>query len=187
MADVQLSTLGATIKTAYEGQADTNALTDSEKSALINLSSNLASKASLTSPVFTGTVTLPTTQFADSVVTRAELKDIAESYLDAGVKTGTASFDYTAASWQKCVTGGTDISAVVIANPPASGRVGQITLEIHQGTTARTIAWGSAFRFPSGVDSTLTASANAIDIFTLITRDGGTTWYVFEGGKNFLA
>lgn len=31
MADVQLSTLGSVIKTAYEGQANTNAYTDAEK------------------------------------------------------------------------------------------------------------------------------------------------------------
>lgn len=34
MADVQLSTLGSVIKTAYEGQANTNAYTDAEKTKL---------------------------------------------------------------------------------------------------------------------------------------------------------
>jgi len=34
MADVQLSTLGSVIKTAYEGQSDTNAYTDAEQSKL---------------------------------------------------------------------------------------------------------------------------------------------------------
>lgn len=37
MADVQLSTRGSVIKTAYEGQADTNAFTDSEKSKLAGI------------------------------------------------------------------------------------------------------------------------------------------------------
>lgn len=37
MAEVQLSTLGATIKEAYEAQPDTNAFTDAEKTKLENL------------------------------------------------------------------------------------------------------------------------------------------------------
>lgn len=39
MADVQLSTLGSVIKTAYEGEADTNAFTDAEKAKLAFLDS----------------------------------------------------------------------------------------------------------------------------------------------------
>jgi hypothetical protein len=75
-----------------------------------------------------------------------------------------------------------------VSNPPISGRVGSLTLEIHQdGTGNRSIAWGAAFRFPGGAGSALSTAANAIDIFTLTTRDGGTTWYVFEGGKAFTA
>lgn len=37
MADVELSTLGSVIKTAYEGQADTNAFTDAEKTKLTGI------------------------------------------------------------------------------------------------------------------------------------------------------
>lgn len=121
------------------------------------------------------------------VISDVELKDIAESYTDAGNKSGAASFDYTSGGWQKCVATG-NITSVAITNPPATGRVGALTLEIHQdGTGGRTIAWGSAFRFPGGTDFTLSTAANAIDIFSLITRDGGTVWYVFEGGKAFAA
>ncbi len=39
MADIQLSTLGSVIKTAYEGEADTNVFTDSEKSKLTGIAS----------------------------------------------------------------------------------------------------------------------------------------------------
>lgn len=37
MADVQLSTLGSVVKTAYEGQSNTNAFTDTEKTKLTNI------------------------------------------------------------------------------------------------------------------------------------------------------
>lgn len=40
MADVELSTLGSVIKTAYEGETNTNAYTDSEKTKLGNIEAN---------------------------------------------------------------------------------------------------------------------------------------------------
>lgn len=122
---------------------------------------------------------------AGNAISDVELKDIAETSPDVGNKTGAASFNYTAGGWQKCATTG-NITSVTVTNPPASGKVGSLTLEIHQGGS-HTIAWGAAFRFPGGTDYTLTTGAGAIDIFTLITRDGGTTWYVFEAGKGMVA
>jgi hypothetical protein len=123
----------------------------------------------------------------DQTIARPHLIDVTEGYADAGSKSGAASFDYEAGGWQKCVAVG-DLTSVAVANAPTSGRVGSLTLEIHQdGTGNRSIAWGAAFRFPGGAGSALSTAANAIDIFTLTTRDGGTTWYVFEGGKAFAA
>jgi hypothetical protein len=123
----------------------------------------------------------------DQSIERPHLIDVAEGYTDAGSRSAAASFDYQAGGWQKCVAIG-NITSVAVTNPPASGRVGALTLEIHQdGTGNRTIAWGPAFRFPGGADFALSTAASAIDIFTLITRDGGTTWYAFEGGKAFAA
>ena len=123
----------------------------------------------------------------DQSIERPHLIDVAEGYTDAGSRSAAASFDYQAGGWQKCVAIG-NITSVAVTNPPASGRVGALTLEIHQdGTGNRTIAWGPAFRFPGGTDFALSTAASAIDIFTLITRDGGTTWYAFEGGKAFAA
>lgn len=40
MADLELSTLGATIKAAYEGEMNTNAFTDAEKTTLANIEAN---------------------------------------------------------------------------------------------------------------------------------------------------
>lgn len=52
--------------------------------------------------------------------------------------------------------------------------------------SALTITWGSAFKWPSGgVTPTLTNTTNAIDIFTFITFDGGTTVYSISSGTNF--
>lgn len=139
---------------------------------------------------FSGTVTFSgsgSLGMADLALNRALLGDTAETYLDAGNKSGAASFDYTAGAWQKCVLTA-NVTSVAITNPPATGRVGTITLEVHQSNPGgQTIAWGAAFRFPGGTDFTASTGNSAIDIWTLTTRDGGTTWYVFEGGKGFAA
>jgi hypothetical protein len=124
----------------------------------------------------------------DQILASAELQDICETVVaKVTLASGAVSFDYSAGSYQWGTTGAGNITSVAVTNPPASGKAGAITIEFIQGATPRTIAWGSAFRFPGGTDAALTASTSAIDIFTLITRDGGTTWYVFEGGKAFAA
>lgn len=124
---------------------------------------------------------------ADLPVTRALLGDTAETFFDAGNKSGAASFDYTQGAWQKCVLTA-NVSSVAITNPPATGRTGTIVLEVHQdGTGGRTIAWGSAFRFPGGTDFTASSPAGAIDIWVFTTREGGSIWYGAEMGKGFAA
>lgn len=79
MADIQLSTLGSVIKTAYEGEVDTNAFTDAEKAAL-------AAAAPLASPALTGTPTAPTaapgtntTQIATSAFVQAAIAALLNS------------------------------------------------------------------------------------------------------------
>lgn len=68
---------------------------------------------------------------------------------------------------------------ITLSNPPASGRFGECIIRIQQDTTAsRTITWaGGTFRWQGGAAPTMTAAADAIDIFTFKTWDGGTTWY----------
>lgn len=72
-----------------------------------------------------------------------------------------------------------NITTLSITNPPASGTVGVLTIKRKKdnSATARTIAWPSSIEWPGGVDPTLTQTANAVDVFSLLTDDGGTTWY----------
>ena len=70
------------------------------------------------------------------------------------------------------------------------------TIKILQGTTARTVdiddfknSAGSAsipVNWPGGVVPTVTASANAVDIYSFMTFDGGDRLYGVVGGQNFL-
>ena len=69
------------------------------------------------------------------------------------------------------------------------------TIKILQGSTARTVdiddfknSAGSAsipVNWPGGVVPTVTASANAVDIYSFMTFDGGDRLYGVVGGQNF--
>lgn len=58
---------------------------------------------------------------------------------------------------------------------------------IRQNTagTALSIIWGSAFKWSNGSSPTLSNTANAIDIITCITFNGGLTIYGISSGSNF--
>ncbi len=70
-------------------------------------------------------------------------------------------------------------------NPPASGTAYSFSVEIIQdsGGSGHTVTWPSSVDWPAATAPTLTADANAKDIFVFITRDGGTNWYGFTAGQ----
>lgn len=60
------------------------------------------------------------------------------------------------------------------------------TVYIRQGSTAHTVSFPAGV-FWSGTKPTVTAAANAIDIFVFESIDGGTTWFGSLVGNNFTA
>lgn len=53
----------------------------------------------------------------------------------------------------------------------------------------KTVNWtftGKTLKWVNGVAPTITSTANAIDVFTFISNDGGSTWFGFNCGLNFL-
>lgn len=72
------------------------------------------------------------------------------------------------------------------SNVPGAGSAICVTLELTQdGTGGRTITWPGSVVWPSGLAPTPTATAGKRDIFTLMSRDGGTTWFGFVAGQNY--
>jgi hypothetical protein len=71
------------------------------------------------------------------------------------------------------------------SNPPASGTAYSFSIEIIQdsGGSGYSVTWPSSVDFPSATAPTLTAAANAKDVFVFTTRDGGTNWYGFTAGQ----
>lgn len=60
------------------------------------------------------------------------------------------------------------------------------TLYCRQDATGSRLAtWPAAVEWSDGLAPTLSTAANALDVFTFVTVDGGTTWQGFVGGLAF--
>ena len=79
----------------------------------------------------------------------------------------------------------TENTTFTFSNAPASGTPYIMSIEIIQDASASgyTVTWPSSVDFPAATAPTLTATADAIDVFVFTTRDGGTTWYGFTAGQ----
>ena len=97
----------------------------------------------------------------------------------------------SAATALNCETGNafrhtlTEATTFTFSNPPASGTAYSFSLEVIQDASASgyAITWPTSVDWPSATAPTLTATANAKDIFVFYTRDGGTNWYGFTAGQ----
>jgi hypothetical protein len=97
-------------------------------------------------------------------------------YVDLGNVSGTVNIDFTKGVVRARLTGNTTFAFTSV---PAAGTVTAVTLIVVQdGTGGRTVTWPAASDYPGGVIPPATTTANAVDIWTLFTIDGGTTVYV---------
>jgi len=122
---------------------------------------------------------------ADGVLQRPEIKDYAETRTTPSSSSGTLTLNLENGNVFE-VTLTENVTTLTLSNPPASGKAGSLTLILKQDATGgRTFAWPAAVKSAGGTDPTISSAANAVDIYTLLTTDAGTTWYVFTGGKAF--
>ena len=79
----------------------------------------------------------------------------------------------------------TENTTFTFSNPPASGTAYGFTLELVQdaGASGFTVTWPASVYWPSATAPTLTADANAVDVFVFYTHDSGTTFYGFVAGQ----
>lgn len=77
------------------------------------------------------------------------------------------------------LTQDTNITTLAFSNVPAAGLAATLTIKrVKDATgTARAITWPASVKWPGGVAPTLSSTSGAIDIITLLTEDGGTTWF----------
>jgi len=80
-------------------------------------------------------------------------------------------------------------ATLTVSNP--TGAASFTVILLNDATPSRTVAWagaGASFKFPGGAASlSRTTTANAIDIWTFFSPDGGTTYYGTIAAKNMTA
>lgn len=122
--------------------------------------------------------------FADVEVSRPEFKDYAETSPTPSSVTGTLTLDLETGNVFDSTL--TEATTLAFANPPATGKAGTAFLIARQDATGgRTLAFPASVMWASGTAPTISSAANAIDVFTFVTRDAGTTWLGFVGGQAF--
>ena len=197
------SNLNSSVSDIQEGEicyaTDQDKLYVKEGSSLVSTQADVAAKANIASPTFTGTPAAPTaavstntTQVATTAFVVAEIADEVGTTVQA-FDADTAKTDvaqtYTAAQ-RGTITTLTDGATVTpdfaasnnyvltlggnrtIANPTnlTAGQSGSIFL-VQDGTGSRTAAWGSYWDFAGGTAPTLTAGAGgAVDRIDYIVR-----------------
>jgi len=79
----------------------------------------------------------------------------------------------------------TENTTLTFSNPPATGTAYGMTVKIVQDASASgyTVTWPASVDWPAATAPALTITASGVDVFVLITHDGGTTWYGFTAGQ----
>jgi hypothetical protein len=114
---------------------------------------------------------------ANNNITRPILTGYTEHEVANTAATGSYSLDCGAANFfDLTLTGNITIAPT---NVPPATRMWAGTIAAKQDATGtRTITWPAGSKYPGGVAPPATTTANALDIWSLMTYDGGTSWIV---------
>ncbi len=110
----------------------------------------------------------------DNRLLRPVLDDYAIQHQTAGSVSGVLTIDFEDGN-SAYVALTENVTSVVLQNPPVSGRLGQLEIEILQDSVARTITWPASVQWPGGTAPDL-STINSRHLVHLRTRDGGTTY-----------
>jgi hypothetical protein len=120
-----------------------------------------------------------------ALLSGAELIDYAETSPAPAVSAGSLTLDLNTGSVFEVVLT-QNVTSLILANPPATGRAGSATLILKQDATGgRTLAWPSSVLWAGGTPPLVTPAPDAVDIYAFVTRNGGATWFGFPGGQDF--
>jgi len=126
------------------------------------------------------------TSFNDYVVTRATLKDCAESVYAHGSVSGSVILNHESGHYQTMTTNG----AITLAfnNWPSSGKLGRIILDITFSNTAHTLTVTSSTMVADNVTGynsgteTITIGSTGRYLYEFVTPDGGSTVLMHQIG-----
>lgn len=144
-------------------------LTGIAEAQVTGLVADLATKAPLDSPTFTGTATIPAANLASHY-----------GAITADVDATTITFDLAASDKHKVTLGGNRTLAL------ANAQVGQtfVIVLVQDATGSRTVTWFAGIKWAGGTAPTPTTTPNKTDIFTFICYSAGN-YYGFISGQNY--
>jgi len=121
----------------------------------------------------------------DALLDSPELRDYSETSPSASVSGGTLTLDLESGNVFE-VTLTQDVTSLSLVHPPSAGRAGSCSLILKQDAVGgRAFTWPASVKWAGGAPPAITSAADAIDVYALITRDGGATWFGFPGGQDF--
>ena len=122
--------------------------------------------------------------FSNTITTKLSVSNAySESQASPTISAGTLALDLSSAS-VFAVNLNSSVSTLTITNIQASGNTSSFVLNLTADGTPRTVAWPSAFRWPSGTAPTITSTVNKTDVVVAYTYDSGTNWFAFTSGQN---
>lgn len=136
-----------------------------------NFFGNTISGNTITVSAFTANVNV-----SNNYLVAPSLKGYSEFISANAATTGVTTLDLSSSNFfNLTLTGNTTFS---FTNAP-SGRMFSFTIVAKQDATGgRTITWPTGSRYAGGLVPPATTTANAIDIWSAMTYDGGTTYII---------
>jgi len=172
------TTIGANSAAAGKFSDLTNSALTSGRVPYATTDGQLIDSANFT---FNGTTLTATDAVLDSV----ELKDVTETQTTPESSSGTLVLNLENSNVFE-VELDENVTTLTISNPSTSGKASSFTLIVAQDSTGGyEITWPASVKWAGGLEPTQTTDASAIDVYTFITTDAGTTWYGFQAGADF--
>jgi hypothetical protein len=120
--------------------------------------------------------------FGNNYLLSSALKSYSEYLSNVTVSTANTSLDLSTSNFFNLTLSSN--TTLTFTNPP-SGRVYSFTIVAKQDATGgRTLAWPSTKKYPNGQTPVSTTAANALDLWSVVTYDGGTSYIVSLSMKN---
>jgi len=108
---------------------------------------------------------------------------VEESVYTANIASGILTLDFHQGRYAK-VDLTENVTGVSILNPPKTGFLGSMDVELTQDSTgSRTFA--GTFLTDSGAGVGVSSTANSISLIVLLTTDGGATYLGMSAGKAY--
>lgn len=122
----------------------------------------------------------------DPVLNRASFNVYNEKYHNFGNTTANTTLDLSISNvFDITLNTATTTFAFTTSGLSATKTTSFLIILRQDATGGRLVNWPSNVKWPSNIAPSLTTTANYHDIVTLITTNGGTTFYGLVGGLNF--